>query len=400
MKILIISHMYPSKTNDNYGIFVHEQVKELIKQGNEVKVISPVPFIPKVFGYLCSRWKMYTEIPKRDKINGVDVYYPRYLDFPKNLFLSFSGWFMSLGIRRTFKRLNKKYNFDLIHSHVLIPDSYAAMLVNKKYNLPHIVTVHGQDFEYTISFSKLCRIRMFEVMKKVDAIITVSSKLKNIIKDNKICDKIYIVNNGVSLNQFKYKEKDFESNSIISVSNLIETKGIDLNIKVVSKLKKKYNDIRYFIVGDGPERKKLMALVEKLELKDNVCFLGKLSHKDVSNILEKPYIFSLPSWDEGFGVSYIEAMASGNPVIGVLGEGINDVIVNGKNGFLVRPKNENDLFNAIDKLLSCKKLAKSVGIEGRKTVLREYTWRKKVEEIYDIYEEIVNDINKNVNIMV
>ncbi len=155
MKILIISHMYPSAFNEITGIFVHQQVKELIKQGCQVEVICPVPATPFPIKYLSKKWRKYSEIPQNTRLEGVKIFYPRYLSFPRAFFFENSGKMMYRGIKKVVNNIyNKGFKFDLIHAHVALPDGYAGMKIAKKYKKPLVVTIHGQSF-HTIIFRNI-----------------------------------------------------------------------------------------------------------------------------------------------------------------------------------------------------------------------------------------------------
>ena len=91
MKILTISHLYPTPNDEFNGIAIHQQMKELIKLDHEVKVISPVAWTPFPLSHVGHKWKVYSEIPKCVMRDGIDVFYPRYLVFPKALFLASLG---------------------------------------------------------------------------------------------------------------------------------------------------------------------------------------------------------------------------------------------------------------------------------------------------------------------
>ena len=94
LKILIISHMYPCAADPVKGIFAHEQVKELIKHGCSVKVISAVPWVPFPLNRLSSRWRNYARTPVQEQWEGIDVFYPRYLCFPGSACFEYSGFFL------------------------------------------------------------------------------------------------------------------------------------------------------------------------------------------------------------------------------------------------------------------------------------------------------------------
>ncbi|RXM77061.1 glycosyltransferase family 4 protein [Clostridium tetani] len=399
MKVLIISHMYPSTFNSMAGIFVHQQVKALKEKGLDVKVISPVPLVPFPLNLISEKWARYKEIPYKTNIQGVEVYYPRYLEFPKGIMFHKSGIFMSMGIKRLIKKVYKDFKFDVIHSHVAVPDGYAGMILNKEFKVAHVVTIHGQDFQNTINKNIKCKKALFNVLNHVDKIITVSNKLKNVVKNEKFYNKMEIVNNGIDKDYIdlnKIHENCSGQNrvnknliKILSVSNLKETKGIHINLKAVSKLKEIYPDISYDIIGDGEYKSRLEELVKELCLEDNVSFLGKLEHKEVINIMKQYDIFSLPSYKEGFGMVYIEAMSKGVPVIGVKGEGIEDAIENGINGFLVERKNVDELVKTIDFLIKNPKKRMNIGKCAIKTVSDKFTWNVNADKIISIYNKVI-----------
>ncbi|MFL0269794.1 glycosyltransferase [Candidatus Clostridium radicumherbarum] len=394
MKVLIISHMYPSTFNEMSGIFVHQQVKALIKQGCEVKVISPIPLSVFPMNIMSSRWKKYSMVPKFQLRDNVEIYYPRYVEFPKGMFMEYSGYFMYLGIKDTIKEIYNNFKFDIIQSHVALPDGYASILVSKRYNIPQVVTVHGQDLQYTIFKNEKCKKKLFKTFNFVDKIITVSNKLKEVVKTENFYNKMTVINNGVDLDEINEIRKEintYKNNSefrIVSASNLIKTKGIDLNIKAVSILLKKYPGIKYYIIGDGEEKNNLQELVNSLNLNKNIFFLGKLEHKEVIKYMFNANIFSMPSWQEGFGMVYIEAMACGKPVIGVQGEGIQDAIIDKENGLLVNPQNIESLVQAIDFLISNPDKADYIGKNAKESVINNFTWDINAKKTVEIYEHI------------
>ena len=399
MRVLEISHMYPSTFNEIGGIFVHEQVKALVAKGIEVQVISPVPWTPFPINCFSSKWKKYSTIPEREIQEGINVWHPRCVTFPRAWFFASSGQRMYEGIKDVVSKIYKEFQFDLIHAHVALPDGFAGMKIAQKYKKPLIVTIHGQDFQQTLFKNKKCKKNIEKVINFSARTIVVSKKLKKIgekyLQVNN--DKIIVVPNGINTNDIHTKtNKNFQEYKgkkiILSVSHLIKTKGIDLNLKAISKLKQKYPYIIYLIIGEGEEKKKLKKLVSELNLQDRVIFIGEVSHYKVMEYMAVCDIFSLPSWNEGFGVVYIEAMAQGKPVIGCQEEGIEDFVEDGKTGLLVKPKDVDSLDKAMDYLLSNPDEAKAMGERARKLVLENYTWEKNAEKTIETYNQALNEV--------
>ncbi|QCH28055.1 glycosyltransferase [Clostridium tyrobutyricum] len=392
INVLVISHMYPSNFNEMSGIFVHEQVKSLLENGCRVKVVSPVPWAPFPINKTTNKWKRYSKIPYKDIKDSVEIYHPRYLEFPKGILFDKSGYFMSKGMNSTISKIWLNFKFNIIHSNVALPDGYGAMIINKKYNVPHIVTVHGQDFQNTINRNSKCKSSVFKVLNSVDRIITVSRKLSALVKKEKFYNKIDVVNNGIDrkfINR-NYIENKFNGKiKILSVSNLKKAKGIHINLEAINQLKNKYSNIQYDIIGEGEFEYKLKNLVKNLKLENIVNFLGKKSHNEVISCMSNYNIFSLPSYNEGFGMVYIEAMSQGIPVIGVKGEGIEDVIENGYNGFLVNRKDIDSLVNTLDILIKDDRKRNEVGINGKNTVINNFTWDDNAKKVIKLYKEFL-----------
>ncbi len=393
--------MYPSITNNHAGIFVHEQAKALIEQGVEVCVVSPKPWAPFPIKYLSHKWNSYSKIPKESIINRIKVYYPSYTAYPKGLFFASSGKRMYSGIKRLVEMLNSENDFDLIHAHVALPDGYAAMKISEKWSKPLIVSVHGQDLQQTIHRNRLYKKIIIKVFQCADTVILVSNKLKRIVDKNQIpCQQFAVIHNGVDLEKIITAKQDkvFKANVkeiMLSVSNIIKTKGLDYNIYALYKLKDLYPNLEYHLIGSGPEEKYLRLLANKLGLQDRVKFIGQLPHNEVFKHMHNCRFFSLPSWNEAFGVVYIEAMACGKPVIGCRGEGIEDFVADREIGMLVKPHDVDSLAEAIDYFLSNPDRANYIGEKAKKLITEDYTWQRNAEKTVKVYREVLNSFKEN-----
>jgi glycosyltransferase involved in cell wall biosynthesis len=177
---------------------------------------------------------------------------------------------------------------------------------------------------------------------------------------------------------------------VLSVSHLIKRKGINVNLGAIAELKRKYPDLKYLVIGDGPERTFLARLAHDLEIEPQVEFLGQMPHGKAMEYMAISEVFSLPSWDEAFGVVYLEAAMHGKPVIACKGEGIADVIENNVTGLLVKPKDVASLAKAIDSLLENPQRAHQMGERARALVLGSYTWVMNAKRYMEIYRELVS----------
>ncbi|MCA0970932.1 glycosyltransferase [Halobacillus litoralis] len=395
LNILILSHMYPSSLFETNGVFVHEQVKELQKQGHNVVVVSPTPLAPSIIKTFNSKWKRYSELPFFESFEGINIYRPRYIQLPKLILENYSGDLMYFGIKKFVGRIINEYSINIIHAHVAMPDGVTARKISRIYNIPYFVTIHGKDFASTIQRERNFQ-PLNQTFKDAKGIFLVSNKLdylrKKYFKD--IDDeKFHVIHNGVNE---RFLENDFlEENTdkfvILSVSNLIHTKGIDTNLLALAELASKYPNVEYQIIGDGPEKERLKELVDNLNLGNNVKFIGRKSNFEVKSYMERCNVFSLPSWSEAFGVVYIEAMACGKPVIGCLGQGVEDIVSNNYEGFLINPNDHQKLSGIFMKLLNKPALAKSMGNKGKSIVMSNFTWGKNVEKTIGAFSKDSND---------
>lgn len=251
----------------------------------------------------------------------------------------------------TVKQLNhflveSKFEPDL----VLIHGSDCLRLVKKIKKIsqkPRYVTLHNSDF--------LRPQACFRELKKgkVTAVAYRSHGLKNKFYSFNINFKRFpsqfIALSGIEESLICEKSVFFRNIDrtelkIVSVSNLIKRKRIDTLIDGLSISK----DVTLDIIGDGPERKKLKEQADNTQ--KNIRFLGKLSRREILDILQNYDAFFLISENETFGLVYLEAMANGLITVGTKNEGIDGTIIHEYNGFLLSAGNPGDIKELIEKI--------------------------------------------------
>lgn len=176
--------------------------------------------------------------------------------------------------------------------------------------------------------------------------------------------------------------------TIISVSRLMARKGHDALIKAIPELKKTIPNVALLIVGDGPYRNNLEKLVQKLELQDDVHFTGKVLFEDLPSWYAAGDVFAMPcrtrtsGWDvEGLGIVYLEASATGLPVIAGDSGGAPEAVADGETGFVVDGTDKDQLVNRLRELLQNPELSHQMGANGRAWVLNNWTWDKPVARL-------------------
>jgi glycosyltransferase involved in cell wall biosynthesis len=419
MRVLMLSHMYPNAVNPLSGIFVRQQAAALAHLGVEICVVAPVPWMP---GFMAGKgkWGGYPLVPYREQPDGFPVYHPRVLEFPRSLFFELYPHTYAHGIKRVFTEQIAR-GVDIIHAHVAHPDGAAALQFGRKYNIPVVVTIHGQDFAYTLQRSRICAASVRAVLDQAAAVILVSEKLKNqsgLESWAREPAKFQVIYNGVDLaevvrppeqqdnsldqSQSASSMRIFPASSsqpacadqgqsrqrILTVGFLRPDKGHAVVLKALPALIREFPDLEYRIVGDGTERQNLEALTAELGLGSHVRFLGSLPHHAAMKEMAECDIFVLVSWKEAFGVVYLEAMANGKPIIGTVGEGIFEILTREAVGKAVPPQDVLAVTEAIRELFANPEQAAEMGKRGKDLVTRRFTWEYNARKTLQLYREV------------
>ena len=175
---------------------------------------------------------------------------------------------------------------------------------------------------------------------------------------------------------------------IITTSRLTPKNGVDILLKAIARIETN-NKILVLILGDGPQKPILEQMIRKLRLGNKVILLGYIPHHQLPEYLNLADIFCRPSLDEGFGISFIEAMACKLPVIGTNICGIVDIIEDGKNGLLATPGSVSSLVEKLDLLLTDDTLREKLAEEGYKTVQKRFTWDTILKKMEKTYENLI-----------
>jgi len=177
---------------------------------------------------------------------------------------------------------------------------------------------------------------------------------------------------------------------ILSISSLIKRKGQQNIIKALPAVIKEVPDAIFVLVGEGPYLPELERLIRELKLKSYVRLTRRfVARSEIQMFLGICDVFVLVSVLESFGIVYIEALSLGKPVIGSRGEGDEDFIVDGENGFLVDPNDTDELAQKIIATLRSESLRESMGQKGQKVVMESYLWQHNVEKVVRTYKELV-----------
>jgi len=384
--------MYPNNYNPNLGIFVKKQIEALLEFDIKVTVIAPIPLVFPFIKYLSSKWRNYSLISKEEFHDETRVIHTRFLAIPNGFlkqYWAYSNYFL---FKKIILELNKKEKIDIVHVHGSAPDDYAGYLISQKLKIPYIQTLHG-DALLNLSQKGRRFSRSKIAIEKADAVIAVSSKIESKVYDltNRKKNIFKILNGYVpfTLDQTTINNTNEKVFNIFFAGNLIDQKGCHLLIEAFSKIHSKYKSLKLQIAGDGVEANNLKEISKKLGIESKVTFYGNIEHNRLLLLMSQCDIFIMPSWDEAFGIVYLEAMSFAKPVIGTLGEGIDDLIQDGENGLLVKPKSVNSIVEKLTLLIENKKLRATIANNGYQSAKR-LTWEFNAEQVINIYNKVRN----------
>jgi len=185
---------------------------------------------------------------------------------------------------------------------------------------------------------------------------------------------------------------------IVCVSRLMTRKGQDQLIQALPQVLKVVPMASLIIVGDGPYRKHLEKLTADLGLRDNVHFTGKVDQAQLANWYAAGDVFAMPcrtrvgGWDvEGLGIVFLEASATGLPVIVGNSGGAVDAVLEGETGFLVNGNDLSEIRDRLIELLTNQDLTKRMGSAGQNWVAQEWTWEHSFKRLESLLSGIDPD---------
>jgi len=285
---------------------------------------------------------------------------------------------------RQLRQIIPRHQVDLIHSHHRFA-SLASRIAAWGLNIPLVTTTH----EYTTNFRHLPR------LGTGNEVITFSQALKDHLTHHYRLPspKITVVTMGVgqpgkpvmSLAESLSNHSTLLNwPSIGCIARLSPEKGVEILLQALARtINTTHHRPHCYIVGDGPQLRKLRTQAKRLNMSDFVTFLGW--QDNLKNLIVQFDFLVLPSLHEGFGLAVLEGWMQERPTIGSQVGGIAELIKDGKNGLLVPPGDSNALARAILHLLENPSLARKMGKNGRLETLPNFTIEKMTQETENIY---------------
>ncbi|MBU0701858.1 glycosyltransferase family 4 protein, partial [bacterium] len=278
--------------------------------------------------------------------------------------------------------LISKHNIDILHAHDCKTDVFGCFLKRMNNELVLLTTAHGWiDVGIKQRFYNWLD---FKAIKRFDKVIAVCEANKNkLIKCGVSSDKIIIIYNAVDVDEWKGYEttEGLRKELLLSedipiigaIGRLSYEKGLDTLLECAVLVEKMIPEVRFVIVGRGPEEENLKSYARQLGVEKNVIFLGHRS--DAKNIYNSIDVFVNPSLTEGIANTILEAQSMEKPVIATDVGGSGEIIIHNASGFLVQPKDVLDITERIIYLLKNKAVAKEMGKQGRQIICEKFSFK-------------------------
>lgn len=373
------------------------------------------PYYFKVFEYVENKDDLIFILPKHweAKKGKVKINLPKHADFKiyglsawsyggKSLFAGlFKGWLPTICF--SLLRVRLKYGPGVLYS-CLEPNLLTTLyngLGAKMFGFKHVLFT-WQNVSPKARMSGL-KLKFSNMLVKLNlafsnGVICGNTKAEQIIKEfNPEIKTIVCPLSGVDTDKFKpgivgnWREKlniKNEEKMVLFYGALEKRKGLDVLIDAFKILNTKYmmHDTKFVIVGTGPEKEDLELRIKNYELGDKAIFLNWMKNDELPALLNSADVFVYPSvplggWEEQFGYAMAEASACDVPVVASRTGSIDEVVIDGKSGILVEPKNPERLAEAVNKIVSNQELAKQMGEYGRKYIIENFSHQVVAQKI-------------------
>ena len=299
--------------------------------------------------------------------------------------------------------LAREFSLDIVHAHYAVPHATAAFLAKQILStgppsrVPKIITtLHGTDITLLGNDTSYSETVAFSIDAS-DGVTAVSESLRDdTYRALRVRSDIRVIPNFLDCRQHgrvavpdvlrqRICRGDCEK-IVIHVSNFRPVKRTDAVVRIFKKIRERLN-ARLLLVGEGPELDKTLRIARDIGVSDHVEALGE--QDQVQSLLSVSDLFLLPSLQESFGLSALEAMACDVPVVASRVGGLPEVIDHGRNGFLHPPDDLDGMANSAVRLMTDPALHERIARAGRTLVETKFCADEIVPKYEEYYEEVL-----------
>ncbi len=306
---------------------------------------------------------------------------------------------LCLGICRASK-------IDVIATQDPFVTGFIGYLLKRKLGVPLAVQLHGDFFDNQYWLGENFKNPFFGrfgkwLVKRADGIRVVSHGIKQKLVEYGLPDhKIWVVPAPVFLTKFKESSPDkaddirrryslVNGRTVLFVGYLTKAKNVANLLQAARIVSQKYTDVKFLLCGDGEERENLEHLSQELGIADSVIFTGEIPHDGLPGYYHACDIFALPSNHESFGLVLLEAGMAGKPVVATDLTGPRDIVVDQATGFLVPPRQPEELAARILTLVEQPELARELGANAQKHIAANFDTEAGIKKVIDMWANTI-----------
>jgi glycosyltransferase involved in cell wall biosynthesis len=396
VKVCVVAEYYPRRRDPVLGVWAHRQALAAREAGAEVRVLALERPVPPA-STLKSAQRLGKALagavtqPRHDQLDGLDVEYVRFVSPPRER--SYATWdrWARGPLGKALAKLHADWPLDLVHAHYALPAAAAALSFTETENLPLAVSVHGGDVLGPLVSTPQARARVGGVLRRASVVLCNSRD--TLIRCSSLTGsaaRMTVVHLGAEAPPDPPPKRD--KPTIATLGHVVGRKRHVDVLHALTVLTPQVPEVRWVVIGDGPERPALERLATQLGVSDRIEWLGQLPPDEALRELSRCHVMALPSLDEAFGVAYVEALACGLPAIGCRGEGGPEEIAGyGEGMLLVAPRDPDALAAQIAPLLAGGDRLAHLSGAARKTAADEFSWQHCGRATVDAYESAIRE---------
>jgi glycosyltransferase involved in cell wall biosynthesis len=377
---LLDTDCYPIP-NQGGSVQTWELARELAKRGHEVFIIRRSNIEGK-------------EIVER--VNLVSLKFKGFENVIRARFMSLPFYatriFSSLYFSKKSKEVIQKISPDIICLIDMFSGIFPSSLNIRKLYIIHVPDALDFFKPYSIYTNKLNSIMFYikkslqnSIMLKVEKIVVLNSYIEKYLRNGGSSNVVKIPN-GIDTKEFVNRG---DERFILYAGRFDWNKNVCSLVNAFAEIHKSYPNYGLYLVGAGPEEKRISSLVKEKGLQSGVKIISWMPRNRLINLMGRCAFFVLPSYFEVFPVVILEAMASGKPVIARSNMGSAEAIVHGQNGFLY--EREDEMTRYIELLISDGNLRGKMGSNARRIVEEKYSFEKIADDYINLFENILNE---------
>jgi len=280
----------------------------------------------------------------------------------------------------------------------LFPTAPESLCIAKKNELPLVITINGIMAKRDIMLNMIQESYLHTVarslLRQASAVRCLnSSDAAEAIRYGCPPQKITVIPNFVNTDLFSPEVKVGRKATIAWSGRFVAEKDVQTLVRAAKIVLRKRPDAEFVLMGDGPLKPKVEALVEQLGIRNRFTFTGSIGRRSVAAILKRSATFVLPSLKEGMPLSLLEAMSCGKAVVGSNIPGITELVRNHETGLLVPARDVNAFANAIINILDDEGLRERLGSMASKLIRQKYSHKIVVRDLIKLYSAVSETCN-------